>query len=128
MSHLLKIVYVDVVLTRNAILEVQSVFVGVQVIFGYDYLTATRYGNCDSVIVQCNDIEYDGMFSVEELKFFEIKLVHGLPPQSTNLYQMEYSTSISRVSYPVLSPLDVFFFELDFTDFIMCALELTVTT
>ena len=109
MSNLLKVVYMDVFPACNAILEVQTVFVGVQFVITYAYLSAARYGNGYFVIVQCNDVKHDGMFSVEKLKFFEIKLVHGLPPQSTNLYQMEYSTSISRVSYPVLSPLDVFF-------------------
>ena len=70
MSHLLKVVYMDVFPACNAVFEVQTVFIGVQFVIAHAYLSAARYGDGDFVIVQCNDIEYDGMFSVEELKFF----------------------------------------------------------
>ena len=99
----------DVFSACNAVLEVQSVFVGVQVVFGYDYLPAARHGHGDFVALDGYYVENNGMFAIEKLKLFEIKLSHIVPPQSTNLYQMEYSISISRFSYPVLSPLDVFF-------------------
>ena len=68
-------------------------------VFYNGYLSTFGNGNGDLVPVNRHDIEYDGIFSVEELKLFEIKFVfHVVPPQSTNLYQTEYSTSISRVS------------------------------
>ena len=82
-----------------ALVVFQTVSIGTQVIVRYRNLSAFSNGNGDLISVYGHDIEYDGIFSVEELKLFEIKFVfHVVPPQSTNLYQTEYSTSISRVS------------------------------
>lgn len=55
-------------------------------------------GDRDLVFFYGYDVENDGIFSVKELKFFQIKFVHGTPPQSMSLYQIEYSTSISLFS------------------------------
>ena len=65
----------------NTVLEVQTVFIFEKVVFYNGYLSAFGNGNGDLVIVYRHDIEYDGIFSVEELKLFEIKFVfHGMPP------------------------------------------------
>ena len=65
----------------NAILEIQTVFIGMQVIIRNADFAAFGNGDGDLVTVNRYNVEYNGIFPVEELKLFEIKLVfHIVPP------------------------------------------------
>ena len=79
-SCLLKVIDMDMVLTCNAVLEILSVLIRVQVVIRNGDLSAFCDGDGDRVALYCNDVKDDGVFSVEELKFFEIEFVHGIPP------------------------------------------------
>ena len=67
----------DVLAACNGVLEVRPVFVGVQVVFGYGYLSATRHSHGDFVALDGYYVENNGMFAIEKLKFFEIKFVNA---------------------------------------------------
>lgn len=64
-------------LSGNAVLKVQAVFIGEQVIIRYDNFSAFCDGNGDfaAVGVQFDDVEDNIVFTVEVLEFFEIKFV-----------------------------------------------------
>ena len=64
----------------NAVLEVQSVFIGMQVVIRNANFAAFGDGDGNLVTVYRQNVEYDGIFPVEELKFFEIKLVFLIMP------------------------------------------------
>lgn len=78
--RLLKIVNVDVFLSCDAVFKVQTFFVGVQVILRNADLAAFGNGDRDLVPFYGYDIKNDGIFSVKELKFFQIEFVHETPP------------------------------------------------
>ena len=61
----------------NSVLEVQSVFVGVQFVIAHAYLSAARYGYGDFVALDGYYVENNGIFAIEKLKFFEIKFVNA---------------------------------------------------
>ena len=77
---LLKIVNVDVFLSRDAVFKVQTVFIGEQVIIRNADLAALGNGDRDLIFFYGYDVENDGIFSVKELEFFQIKFVHKVPP------------------------------------------------
>ena len=58
----------DVFLSGNAVLKVQTVFIGMQFIIGNADFAAFGDGDGDLVTVYRQNVEYDGIFSVEELK------------------------------------------------------------
>ena len=61
--------------------EVQPVFIGMQLIIRNAYFAAFGNGEGDLTTFYRQNVEYNGIFSVEELKFFEIKFVfHIVPP------------------------------------------------
>ena len=70
---LLKIVNVDVFLPCDAVFKVQTVLIGVQVILRNADFTAFGNGDRDFVPFYSYDVENDGIFSVKELEFFQIK-------------------------------------------------------
>ena len=59
----------------NAVFEVQPVFIGMQIIIRNADFSAFGYDDGDFIAVYRYNVEYDGIFSVEKLKFFEIKFV-----------------------------------------------------
>ena len=60
----------------NAVLEVLTVAVMMQFVVRNGDLSVLGHGERDLIaaFIQRNDVEYDGIFSVEECKFFECRL------------------------------------------------------
>lgn len=73
-----EVIDMDMFLSGNAVLKVQAVFIGEQVIIRYDNFSAFCDGNGGfaAVGVQFDDVEDNIVFTVEVLEFFEIKFVH----------------------------------------------------
>lgn len=111
-----------------AVLEVQPVFVLVQVIIRHNDFPALGDVNGDLVVLYRHDVEYDGIFSVKELELFQIELIshvktslHDFVPDG--ILDFDLSRVVSRAFAA-----RIFRFKLNLADLIVCTLKLAVTT
>ena len=70
----------DLIIACDTVFKVQTVFIGEQVIIRNADLAALGNGDRDFVFFYGYDVKNDGIFSVKELEFFQIKFVHEMPP------------------------------------------------